>query len=231
MEIQAERVAVDGPHGPLLRPTSLLVSSGQVLLATGEGGSGHTALGLVLTGRMKPSHGRVLIDGTPDIRLQRRKLAIVDAPGVTEPEDALSVRRTVAEGLALAGRRSGRRQVRTFLTEHGAVQHAEDRWESLAAKHRIPITAALATARSGVEGIVLDTPDRHGGPPIDWYSLARRYTEGGLAVLVLCSPHSARQLGVRPALIGELRQPTAPTAWSPPTAEPVATTTFPEAGK
>lgn len=206
MEIQAEQVAVDGSHGPLLRPTSLRVRSGDVLLVAGEPGDGHTALGLVLTGRMKPSHGHVLIDGVRDVRAQQRRLAIVDAPGVTAAEDALSVRCTVQEGLALSGRRSGRRAVRDFLALHDLTARADERWESLPANVRVPLSAALA-AHSGVHGLVLDTPDRHGGSPHDWYSLARRYADRGLAVVVLCGPYAVRHLGLPAARIGLLEQP------------------------
>lgn len=208
MEIQAERVAVDGAHGPLLRPTSLRANGGDVLLVAGEPGDGHTALGLVLTGRMKPSHGHVLIDGKRDVRAQQRGLAIVDAPGVSAAEDALSVRRTVAEGLALAGRHSGRRAVRDFLAAHELDGRADERWESLPGNVRVPVCAALATARPGVAGLVLDTPDRHGGSPHDWYSLARRYADRGLTVIVLCGPYAVRHLGLPSARIGELEQPT-----------------------
>ncbi len=203
MEIVAEGVEATGPHGPLLRPTSLRVRGGQLLLVSGDPGPERTALALVLSGRLRPGRGTVRLDGRADARALRRTVAIVDAPGVTEPEGTIPVRDVVAEGLDLAGRRSGRAAVRRWLSEHGLEEHAEHRFEHLPTRERVRMTPALAVEDRRTSALVLDSPDRHGGDPAHWYAAALHQSEQGHAVVVLCSPHSAEQLDVPAARVAD----------------------------
>ncbi|MER7011877.1 hypothetical protein ABT324_10655 [Saccharopolyspora sp. NPDC000359] len=200
MEIVATGVEVNGAHGPLLAPTSLRVRSGQALLVTGDPNAGHTALALVLSGRLRPGGGTVRLDGALDAGALRKNVAVVDAPEITEPDGSISVRDVVAEGLTLAGRWSTRRKVKAWLStrEH----NPDERFENLAAFERTKLLIELACESSTTRALVLDRPDRHSGDPTGWYSLAVRQAERGLAVIALCSPHSADQLGVTPARIG-----------------------------
>ncbi|GAA4614588.1 ATP-binding cassette domain-containing protein [Saccharopolyspora hordei] len=200
MEIVATGVEVNGAHGPLLAPTSLRVRSGQVLLVAGDPNAGHTALALVLSGRLRPSGGTVRLDGELDAGALRRRVAVVDAPDITEPDGSLSVRDVVAEGLTLAGRWSTRRRVRAWLSAR--EQDADERFENLAAHQRTTLLVELARESRTTTALVLDRPDRHGGDPADWYALAVQQAERGLAVVALCSRHSAAELGVTPARIG-----------------------------
>src|SRR5690348_12514875 len=102
-DVRVHGLAVDGRHGPLLEPTDLHVGPGGRLLVTGEPGHGHTAFALALAGRLAPTAGRVLIDGGADPADQQRAVALVDTPGVTEPDDVLPLSVVVGEGLAMAG--------------------------------------------------------------------------------------------------------------------------------
>ncbi|MFC7343277.1 hypothetical protein [Saccharopolyspora griseoalba] len=200
MEIAATGVEVIGAHGPLLAPTSLRVESGQTRLVTGDSDTARTALALALTGRVKPSNGRVLLDERADAAALRRSTAIVDAPQITAPDEALQVRDVVAEGLSIAGRRSGRRKVRSWIDERELP--AAERIENLPAPQRTRLLVELARAARATRALVLDSPDRHGGNPHGWYELAAAQAERGLAVVVLCSPHSADALGVPAVRIG-----------------------------
>jgi ABC-type multidrug transport system ATPase subunit len=76
VQIHARHVGVTGPHGPLLKPTSLLVRPGELVLVAGEPGAGHTALGLVLTGRMRPTTGEV----SPSPAELRKRVVLLDSP-------------------------------------------------------------------------------------------------------------------------------------------------------
>ncbi|MGP4018825.1 hypothetical protein [Saccharopolyspora sp. 5N708] len=200
MEIVATGVEVNGAHGALLAPTSLRARSGHVLLVTGDPNSGRTALALALSGRLRPSRGTVRLDGATDGNALRRSVAVVDVPQITEPDGALPVRDVVAEGLSLAGRRSGHRRVREWLSACAAA--GEERFENLAGFERTRLLVELGCAARSTKALVLDCPDRHGGDPTGWYSLAARRAECGMAVVVLCNPHSADQLGITPARIG-----------------------------
>ncbi|SDY98600.1 hypothetical protein SAMN05216215_104171 [Saccharopolyspora shandongensis] len=204
MEIVATGVEVIGAHGTLLAPTSLRARTGQVLLVAGDPNSGRTALALALSGRLRPTRGAVRLDGAIDATALRRSVAVVDAPQITEPDDALAVRDVVAEGLSLAGRRSGRRRVRDWLSARDWLPEGagEQRFEHLAGYERTRLLTELACEGRATKALVLDCPDRHGGDPAGWYSLAARQAERGLAVIALCSPHSADKLGISPARVG-----------------------------
>ena len=112
---------------PLLEPTTLAVRSGERLLVAGEPGHGHTALALALAGRLKVDAGSVELDGERSGRRLRRAVALVDVPGVSEPDAVLPLRTVVAEELAMAGRSTRRGAVQAFLDERGMghLAHAQ----------------------------------------------------------------------------------------------------------
>ena len=203
MQIELNRVAVEGRHGPMLAPTSLTLLSGERMLVVGEPGHGHTALALAATGRLRPTSGTVLLDGEPTSsrrveRALRAATAIVDVPGICEPYDALPLRTLVAEELGLAGHRAFPRDVEAWLVGHDLLADAGRRVDLLPAAVRTTVLAELAAARTGVCALVLTLPDRHGGHPREWWALAGRLARGGLAVLAQCTPAAAGLLGVDP---------------------------------
>lgn len=256
MQLIADRVGIEGPHGPLVPQTSLAVSSGELVIVKGEPGTGITAFGLALAGRLRPSTGTVVVedaagdpvpaedgddredaagggdgraasdappDGDPDgsdpdggeddgsedddgdhggeeadpphrrrtadpvttPRAVARRVAVVDSPGVSEPEDALPLRVVVGEELALAGRPADRAAVTRWLTDHDAAAYANSRFERLDADLRTRLLTALAASREGVRVLVLDRPDRHTSETGGWLRIAREHAELGLAVVVL----------------------------------------------
>ncbi|MCP2255322.1 hypothetical protein LY13_004096 [Prauserella aidingensis] len=253
MQLIADRVGIEGPHGPLVPQTSLTVSSGELVIVKGEPGPGITAFGLALAGRLRPSTGTVALhdaaeplpaedgagggdradsgdgagggdgrsasedppDGEPNAgedrptdeksggeepaplpdrptadpvtapRAVARRVAVVDSPGVSEPEDALPLRVVVGEELALAGRPADRAAVTRRLTDHDAAAYANSRFERLDADLRTRLLTALAASREGVRVLVLDRPDRHTSETGGWLRIAREHAERGLAVVVL----------------------------------------------
>ncbi|GDY31089.1 ATP-binding cassette domain-containing protein [Gandjariella thermophila] len=207
MEIRAQRVGVEGAHGPLLRPTSLRVRSGEVAVVSGEPGDGHTALALALSGRMRPTSGTVLLDGRDNPRALRRRVAVVDAPGVSAPDDALDLATVVGEELAYAGARASHRAVATWLAERDATSYARQRVEAVPAELRTRLLVELAARRPGVDAVVLVCPDRHGGDPHDWWQLAVEQADAGRAVVALCGSHAAAQLDMPTARLGAHEQP------------------------
>ncbi|MEU4803125.1 ABC transporter ATP-binding protein [Actinosynnema sp. NPDC023587] len=198
MEIHAQRVGVTGPHGPLLKPTSLRVPAGELLLVAGPPAAGHTAFALVLSGRMRPSTGTV----TPDDAVLRGGVVLVDSPDVTEPEASLSLSGVVGEELAVNGRRSGRKAVADWLVERGAEEHVDARFEYVPADVRCALMMELAAGRPGARVLVVDTPDRYHGDPTSWLALARDRVTPELSVVVLCTTTSAEVLGVPVARLG-----------------------------
>ncbi|TWP46257.1 hypothetical protein FKR81_36580 [Lentzea tibetensis] len=199
MDIQATRVGVNGAHGPLLRPTSLLVRAGELTLVAGDPGSGHTALGLVLAGRMRPSTGSVSVDA----RALRKQVVLVDAPEVNEPEEGLSLAAVVGEELAMCGLPSGRKAVHDWLVERGADEHARKRFEHVPPTTRCALMLELAAARPGVTTLVLDCPDRYHPEPREWLKLAQQHVTEERSVVALCSNTSATALDIPAARLGE----------------------------
>ncbi|MFG1624445.1 hypothetical protein [Kribbella sp. NPDC049227] len=207
MQLEASRISVRGPHAPMLDTTSVHVADHQVVLLASYPGPGHVAAALGLSGRLRPDTGRVRLDGATDAALLRRRVAVVDAPGITEPDDALPVQTVVGEELAIAGRKAGRKAVLEWLDEHNAAQHAGKRFEHLPVAERTELLAELTVARPDVQVAILTMPDRHGGDPHEWYALGRRLASRGYGVIITCADASARLLGVPAAQLGSVDQP------------------------
>lgn len=215
MLLTASGVAVDGPHGPLLRPTSLRVNSGEVAMVSGAPGAGHTALALALAGRMRPARGTVEIDGDGRTSGLRRRVAVVDTPGVSEPDPVLPLRAVIGEELAMAGRGTRPRSVVEWLTARGAGGYARNRFEDVPAPTRLALMLELAAMRPGTEVLVLTLPDRHGGSPVHWWPLLTEHAAAGRIVVVTCTDSSAALIGTPTARLGGDDDGAAETA--PPT--------------
>ncbi|MFJ7215671.1 ABC transporter ATP-binding protein [Amycolatopsis sp. NPDC098790] len=205
MQVRADRVSLEGHHGTLLPPTSLTVGEGDLAIVHGEPGVGVTAFGLALAGRLKPTTGTVHAEGV-DAGLAEL-VAVVDAPGVSEPDDALPLRVVVGEELALAHRPAGKEDVAGWLAAHDAAPFAGTRFENLAPTLRTRLLTELAAERKGVRLLVLDTPDRHTSDVASWADLAREQAERGLAVVVLTATTPLSALPFPPALLGAAEQP------------------------
>lgn len=220
MQIVLRGVSVQGRREPMLVETELRWSTGECLLVAGEPGQGHTALALVATGRLRPTQGEVaVLDDGPatdeaDAQLLsertaelRRVSAVVDVPGVSDPDDALTVADVAAEGLALAGRRSLPSDVTQWLTAHSLHAVRRRRVDSLGGTVRTTLLASLAAEDPDVRFLVLTLPDRHGGDPGGWWGIARGFAERGLGVLVQCTRGSARMLGADVPPLAHVHEP------------------------
>jgi ABC-type multidrug transport system ATPase subunit len=207
VRVRADQVSVDGPHGTLLPPTSLSIGEGRLAIVHGEPGVGITAFGLALAGRLKPTTGTVTVDGEPDEARLRDQVAVVDAPGVNDPDGALPLHVVVGEELELAGRPAGKEDVTRWLTEHNLAGRANTRFEHLDGETRTRLLADLAALRRGVRMLVLDTPDRHTSELDSWQMLGHEHAERGLAVVVLIATTPLVSLREQPARIGAQEQP------------------------
>ncbi|GAB3940835.1 ABC transporter ATP-binding protein [Kribbella albertanoniae] len=205
MQLEAVGVSVFGLHAPMLTGTSVRVDEKQVVLLTGYPGPGHVAAALALSGRLKPDTGEVTLQGSSDPAVLRRKVAVVDAPGITEPDDALPVQTVVGEELAMAGHKASRKAVLEWMDEHGVAEHARTRFEHLPVAARTRLLAELTVARPDVKVVILTMPDRHGGDPHEWYALGQDLADRGYAVLITCADTSARLLDVPADQVEEMK--------------------------
>ncbi|MCH8612985.1 hypothetical protein [Arsenicicoccus dermatophilus] len=195
MALVAHAARVDGPHGPLLLPTSLEARKGEIGLVAGDPGPALTTLALALGGRVALDGGQITCNADPDPALRRRRVCLVDVPGITEPEPALPVEVVVGEELALAGLPSRRQDIHDFLAERDAAGRGSQRWEALDPAEHVRWLADIASRRADVTAVVLTSPDRWGGDPHTWMTTARELADRGLIVVVLATHASLRLLG------------------------------------
>ncbi|MGW9415429.1 ABC transporter ATP-binding protein [Arthrobacter cupressi] len=167
--LTAQELQINGRRADLLPPTSLEIRRGGLLLASGDGQEQRTALALALSGRMKPGSGILRWDGSSKTKRIRSAGALLDSPGVNEPEQHLSVRDLVTEDLALIPRRyRGALLSKPWLKVNSFEDIAELWIEQLPAQRRLELLTSLALADPGVDLLVLDSPDRHSANPADW---------------------------------------------------------------
>ena len=171
--LRVQQLSVNGRRDVLLPATSLQVGRGDLLLVSGTRQDQRTALALSLSGRLKPSAGHFEWDGTQweggtRIKTLRRASAVVDSPGVNEPEQHLSVRDLVTEDLALVPRRYRGSLLSGPWLKVNRFEDIAGLWtEQLPAVRRLELLTALALANPHTDLLVVDSPDRHGEPG-DW---------------------------------------------------------------
>ncbi|MFF1883885.1 ABC transporter ATP-binding protein [Pseudarthrobacter sp. NPDC058196] len=168
--LSAHQLQAKGRRDPLLPPTSLTVARGELLLVAGDRQDQRTALALLLSGRMKATGGGQLSwDGNSRTKHLRLAAALVDSPGVNEPEEHLSVRDLVTEDLALIPRRyRGALLSRPWLKVN-RFEDIADLWtEQLEPRRRLELLTALALANPRTDLLVVDSPDRHSADELTW---------------------------------------------------------------
>lgn len=165
----AQQLRVKGRHYDLVPPISLQASSGSLLLVCGDLQPQRTALALALSARMKPNGGKVSWGQSSKLDHLRSRSALIDSPGVNEPEQHLSVKDLVTEDLALIPRRyRGIRRASDWLKVN-AFEDISDVWvDEVPVARRLSLLCTLALANPEVDLLVVDSPDRHGPHPEDW---------------------------------------------------------------
>jgi len=205
MRIESRAVAVQGPHSPLLGPTSATIESGTVTIVDGPPGQGHTAFSLVLAGRLIPSSGEVVVDDEPDAERLRREVAVIDVPAVSEPDDVVTLATAIGEELAMARRPARRSHVLAYLEEHEAQEWARTRVEDVPPDVRFRLLADVAAQRPGITALVLCCPDRYGAGPESSLDVARTLAEAGYAVCLQMTTNTLLGVGDSRATLGRAR--------------------------
>lgn len=189
------RVAVHevskGKKGHALPTTSLEIESGHARFVLAETELRPTVLGLIATGRMRPDTGEVTIDGTRNDRELRRRMALVDAPEVSDPHPGVALAAVVGEELMFAGLPATPLHARRWLEQIGFAELAAQPIGTVKPSVRVRVMAELAVLRDDVEGFVLVSPDRHGGRPEGWWRIASEFADRGFAVLVIVGGSAA----------------------------------------
>lgn len=194
-----------GKGGHALPSCSVSMASGSARMVLAETAQRPTVLGLILSGRMRPDTGTVTINGQQHRAAIRKQIALVDAPVVSEPHGDVTVAAVTAEELAFAGQRSHLLAVNRVLDELGLREQAGTDMADLDPVTRIRLLTELAARRPGITGMVIVSPDRHGGEPDGWWRVALELAARGLAIMVIAgaAARSALDAGPTPAHRGE----------------------------
>ncbi|MDN8548871.1 hypothetical protein PUW81_007100 [Microbacterium sp. NM3R9] len=202
MRVELTDVA-KGRRDLALPATSLVYRSGRATLAIAETEQRPTVLGLIASGRMRADAGTVRLDGARASRALRRRTALIDAPDVSDPPPNVSTAGMVGEELMFAGRLADPLSARRWLAEHDLRGLARVPIGDVPATDRVRLMLELAVLRPGIEGLVLVSPDRHGGDPRAWWQLAHEFAGRGYAVLVIAGQAAA-------SLLADSAEPSSP---------------------
>jgi len=191
MTLELDHVGIGDEPGAALPVLSAVAAPGRPGVVAVETEQAPVLASLVAGGRMRPDTGRVLLDGHEDPAAVRRAFALVDTPGVAEPFPVMSLRRIVREELAFAGQRASREHVDTVLDELGLSAYADTHVQRVPTDVRVRLLVELALLRDGVTGLVVTSPERHGGAVADWFAVLRDVARRGVTVVLVTSKAAA----------------------------------------
>jgi len=191
MTLELDHVGIGEEPGAALPIVSAVAHPGRPGVLAVETEQAPVLASLVAGGRMRPDTGRVLLDGHEDAAAVRRTFALVDTPGVAEPFPVLTLGQIVREELAFAGQRPSRGHVTTVLDELGLLGYADTHVQRVPTEVRVRLLVELALLRDGVTGIVLTSPERHGGAVADWFAVVRDVARRGVTVVLVTSKAAA----------------------------------------
>jgi energy-coupling factor transporter ATP-binding protein EcfA2 len=217
--LSVQQLHVKGRRDDLLPPTSLQAKRGELILVAGARQDQRTALALTLSGRMKPAGGRVGWDTSPRTKFLRLASALVDSPGVNEPEQHLSVRDLVTEDLALIPRRYRGALLSEPWLKVNSFEDIANLWtEQLPPDRRIELLTALALANPHTDLLVVDSPDRHSAQASDWLPRLEQLADDGgrpLAVVATVAALPPSWTGPAAVIGNSVRSPNGAPALAP----------------
>lgn len=191
MTLELAAVGIGTEPGAALPVVSAVAGPGHPGVVAVETEQAPVLASLVAGGRMKPDTGQVLLDGHDDPAAVRRAFALVDTPGVAEPFPVLTLKQIVHEELAFAGRRPSRGDVATVLDELGMTRWSDTAVQRVPTDARVRLLAELALLRPDVTGLVVTSPERHGGAVADWFAVVRDIARRGVTVVLVTSKAAA----------------------------------------
>jgi lipopolysaccharide export system ATP-binding protein len=165
MSLQLEEVALSIGGRPLVKGVSLELHPGEVVGLLGPNGAGKTTTFNLVTGRLKPDRGRVVLDGRAVETLampQRARLGIGYLPQEPSVFRQLSVRQNLQLALQESGAPVGMRRDRLEqLIEDfhlSRFQHRLGFQLSGGERRRCEVARALAVGPKGPRYLLLDEP-------------------------------------------------------------------------
>lgn len=191
MTLELAHVGIGEEPGAALPVVSAVAAPGRPGVVAVETEQAPVLASLVAGGRMQPDTGRLLLDGHEDAAAVRRAFALVDTPGVAEPFPVMTVQQIVREELAFAAQRPSRGHVDTVLEELDLRHYADTPVQRVPTAVRVRLLVELALLRDGVTGVVVTSPERHGGAVEEWFAVLRDVARRGTTVVLVTSKAAA----------------------------------------
>lgn len=191
MTLELDHVGIGEEPGAALPVVSAVAAPGRPGVIAVETEQAPVLASLVAGGRMQPDTGRVLLDGHDDPAGIRQAFALVDTPGVAEPFPVMTLKQIVREELAYAQQRPSRQHVDTVLDELGLQHYADTHVQRVPTDVRVRLLVELALLRDGVTGLVITSPERHGGAVEGWFAVVRDVARRGVTVVLVTSKAAA----------------------------------------
>jgi ABC-2 type transport system ATP-binding protein len=218
MKLTLDAIGIGTGPGAPLPATSAEATTRIPGIAAVETEGAPTLASLIAGGRMKPETGRVLLDGSDDPAAIRNAFALVDTPTVAEPFADLSVMTVVREELVLADHHGDRENARRFLDAVGLTAYENAPVKTIPTEARIRLLTELAILRPRIKGLIVTSPERHGGDTDAWWSVVTDLSARGFTVMVVTGVAAALHLQRLLPIDDGVDTPTEPTAVSPDSA-------------
>ena len=163
-------------------------------------------MALALAGRLRLDTGTVSLDWDRSLQVLQAAVALVDVPGVSEPDEMVTFRTILGEELAMARHKPSAAAIDRWLGDYDLATNVTT--EAVPPKARLEILGRMAALRPDTLFLVLTYPERLGLPVEDWLDMANGLADelagSGFkpGVLVTASPAVAIPAGVRTFTIG-----------------------------
>jgi ABC-2 type transport system ATP-binding protein len=210
MRVQLLQVAIGRGLGAAVPALDLIVDGPAPVVIAVQTDERPLLVSMLLAGRIRSDSGRVLVDDQENADELRRRTALVDTPIVAEPTAGISLKTVVAEEFSFAGLPTTGRAVRAFLADHGLADYGSLPMRALLPADRIRLLCELAVLRAGVDGIIITSPERHGGEPTEWYGPLAALAERGVTVAIVTDYATAGMLVALGARDGAEPEPVTP---------------------
>ncbi len=156
--IQFENVTLTYGGAAAVRDLNFTVAPGEFVAVIGANGAGKTTVSKLMNGLLKPTSGRVLLDGVPTTALRTSVLARKIGFLFQNPDRQLckpTIREEIAFGLALTGRKDAAARTEAVLREFGFDGSRDPFSASRGERQRIALASLIAVEP---EVLILDEP-------------------------------------------------------------------------
>ncbi len=156
--IQFENVSLSYGGAAAVRELSFTVGRGEFVALVGANGAGKTTVSKLMNGLLKPTAGRVLVDGVPTTSLRTSALAKKIGFLFQNPDRQLckpNIREEIRFGLALTGAKDAAQRTEAVLEAFGLDGDRDPFSASRGERQRVALASLIAVEP---EVLILDEP-------------------------------------------------------------------------